>query len=280
MGASYARPEVLVETAWLADHLKDPAIRIVEVDEDDQLYANGHIPGAVKLSWWKQLEHSVKRDVVSGADFAAVCAAAGIDPNTTVIFYGDKSNWFATYAYWLFKYNGFDQVKLLNGGRQKWIAENRGLTTDVPSYATTSPVVPGAPRESIRALRDRILQAAGNIAFVDVRSPREYSGEIIAPEGYPQEGAQRGGHIPGAVNVPWAQCVREDGTFKDADALRAVYASQGVVPEREVIAYCRIGERSSHTWFVLTELLGYPSARNYDGSWTEYGNIVGAPIER
>ena len=269
-----------METAWLAEHLKDTTIRIVEVDEDDDLYAGGHIPGAVKLSWWKQLEQSIQRDIVTGADFTSVCAAAGIGPNTTVVFYGDKSNWFATYAYWLFKYNGFDRVQILNGGRQKWIAEGRELTTEVPAYPATAPVQPGTPRDSIRALRDRVLQSAGKAALVDVRSPREYSGEIIAPEGYPQEGAQRGGHVPGAVNIPWAQSVREDGTFKDADALRALYAGQGISPDREVIAYCRIGERSSHTWFVLTELLGYPAARNYDGSWTEYGNMVGAPIER
>jgi thiosulfate/3-mercaptopyruvate sulfurtransferase len=268
-----------VETAWVAEHLSDPGIRLVEVDEDTSLYAQGHIPGAVTFDWWKDLEDPVRRDVITGEAFAAKVGARGIADDTTVIFYGDKNNWFATYAYWLFRYNQHDRVKILNGGRQKWIAEGRPLTTEVPAVQPVQHSVRGT-RAEIRALREHVLASIGKAALVDVRSPREYAGEIIAPEGYPQEGAQRGGHIPGAANIPWGQAVREDGTFKSADELRALYGAKGVTPEREVIAYCRIGERSSHTWFVLHELLGYANVRNYDGSWTEYGSIVGAPIER
>lgn len=279
MPAGYAHPELVVETAWVAEHLSDPNVRVVEVDEDTSLYAQGHIPGAVTLDWWKDLENQLTRDVLTGEDFAAKLGVHGIGDDTTVVFYGDKNNWFATYAYWLFRYNSHDRVKVMNGGRQKWIAEGRPVTAALPVVAPTKHRV-GSTRPEIRALRDQVLSGIGRVALIDVRSPREFSGEIIAPEGYPQEGAQRGGHVPGAANIPWGQSVREDGTFKSADELRALYGSKGITPEREVMAYCRIGERSSHTWFVLHELLGYDKVRNYDGSWTEYGSIVGAPIER
>lgn len=279
MAEGYARPEAVVETDWVAERLGDPSIRLVEVDEDTSLYAQGHIPGAVALDWWKDLEDQLRRDVITGAAFAAKLGAVGIGDDTTVVFYGDKNNWFATYAYWLFRYNGHDRVRIMNGGRLKWISEGRVMDTSVPTPVSVGHAV--APvRPEIRALREEVLTSIGRAAVVDVRSPREYAGEIIAPEAYPQEGAQRGGHIPGAVNIPWGQAVREDGTFKSVQELRDLYASRGVTADREVIAYCRIGERSSHTWFVLTELLGYGRVRNYDGSWTEYGSIVGAPIER
>ncbi len=279
MAEGYAHPEVVVETAWVADHLGDPGIRLVEVDEDTSLYAQGHIAGAVSLDWWKDLEDPVRRDIITGEAFAAKLSSRGIADETTVVLYGDKNNWFATYAYWLFHHNGHDRVRVMNGGRQKWIAEGRPLSSETPTPAAARHGV-ASTRPDIRALRDRVLASIGSAAVIDVRSPREFAGEIIAPEGYPQEGAQRGGHVPGAANVPWGQAVREDGTFKSAEELRALYGSRGITPDREVIAYCRIGERSSHTWFVLHELLGYPQVRNYDGSWTEYGSIVGAPIEK
>ena len=279
MAEGYAHPEVVVETAWVTDHLGDPGIRLVEVDEDTSLYAQGHIAGAVSLDWWKDLEDPVRRDIITGEAFAAKLSSRGIADETTVVLYGDKNNWFATYAYWLFRHNGHDRVRVMNGGRQKWIAEGRPLSSETPTPAAARHGV-ASTRPDIRALRDRVLASIGSAAVIDVRSPREFAGEIIAPEGYPQEGAQRGGHVPGAANVPWGQAVREDGTFKSAEELRALYGSKGITPDREVIAYCRIGERSSHTWFVLHELLGYPQVRNYDGSWTEYGSIVGAPIEK
>ncbi len=275
----YAHPEAVVETEWVAQHLGDPGVRLVEVDEDVSLYGQGHIPGATMFDWWKDLEDSLRRDVITGEAFAQKVGAAGIGDETTVVFYGDKNNWFATYAYWLFRYNGHDRVKIMNGGRQKWINEGRPTTTDAahpaPARHSVHPV-----RPELRALRDDVLASIGRAALVDVRSPREYAGDLIAPEAYPQEGAQRGGHVPGAANIPWGQAVQEDGTFKSAEELRQLYQSKGITPDRDVIAYCRIGERSSHTWFVLTELLGYARVRNYDGSWTEYGSIVGAPIER
>lgn len=279
MAEAYAHPETVVETDWVAQHLNDASIRIVEVDEDTSLYAKGHVPGATAFDWWKDLEDQLRRDVITGEAFSKKLAAAGIGDDTTVIFYGDKNNWFATYAYWLFKYNLHDKVKIMNGGRQKWINEGRPVTTDVPAVTAAHHSVRGT-RPEIRALRDQVLASVGKVALVDVRSPREYAGEIVAPEGYPQEGAQRGGHVPGAANIPWGQAVREDGTFKSAEELKQLYGGKGVTPDKEVIAYCRIGERSSHTWFVLVELLGYGKVRNYDGSWTEYGSIVGAPIEK
>jgi thiosulfate/3-mercaptopyruvate sulfurtransferase len=278
---AYANPNAVVETSWVAEHLNDPAVVIAEVDEDTSLYAQSHIPGAIAFDWWKDLEDNLRRDVITGEAFGRRLGEAGIGDSTTVVFYGDKNNWFATYAYWLFRYNGHDNAKVMNGGRAKWLAEGRPVTAEVPTRRGSSHK-PGQPRPALRALRDQVLAAvaARRTALVDVRSPREFSGEIIAPDGYPQEGAQRGGHIPGAANIPWASAVREDGTFKSVEELRALYGGKGVTPDKEVIAYCRIGERSSHTWFVLTELLGYPNVKNYDGSWTEYGSIVGAPIER
>ncbi len=281
MPEAYANPSAVVETSWVAEHLNDPAIVIAEVDEDTSLYAQSHIPGATTFDWWKDLEDDLRRDVITGEAFARRLGQAGIGDGTTVVFYGDKNNWFATYAYWLFRYNGHDSVRIMNGGRAKWLAEGRPVTTEAPARPARTHR-PGDPRPEIRALRDQVLAAAaaGRTALVDVRSPREYAGEIIAPDGYPQEGAQRGGHVPGAANIPWASAVREDGTFKSVEELKALYGGKGITPDREVIAYCRIGERSSHTWFVLTELLGYSNVKNYDGSWTEYGSIVGAPIER
>ena len=265
MAEAYAHPEVVVETDWVAQHLNDSGLRIVEVDEDTSLYAKGHIPGAIAFDWWKDLEDQLRRDLITGEAFAQKVAAAGIGDDTTVIFYGDKNNWFATYAYWLFKYNLHDKVKIMNGGRQKWINEGRPVTTDAPSVTPAQHSVRGT-RAEIRALRDQVISSIGKSAVVDVRSPREYAGEIVAPEGYPQEGAMRGGHVPGAANIPWGQAVREDGTFKSAEELKQLYGAKGVTPDKEVIAYCRIGERSSHTWFVLVELLGYGKIRNYDGS--------------
>jgi thiosulfate/3-mercaptopyruvate sulfurtransferase len=275
----FAHPEAVVDTEWVAQHLTDAAVRIVEVDEDGSLYAQGHIPGAVAFDWWKDLEDQVRRDVITGEAFARKVASVGIGDDTTVVLYGDKNNWFATDAYWLFKYNGHDRAKIMNGGRQKWMNEGKPVSTDAAAHPIAVHAVHPV-RPEIRALRDDVLAAIGRAKVIDVRSPREYAGEIIAPEAYPQEGAQRGGHVPGAVNIPWGQAVREDGTFKSVEELRELYGSKGVTSDGDVIAYCRIGERSSHTWFVLTELLGYKRVRNYDGSWTEYGSIVGAPIER
>jgi len=282
MAQGYAHPEVLVETDWVAQHLNDPKIRIVEVDVDTSAYDQGHIPGAVGWNYKTQLQQPVVRDVPSKADFEKLMGQSGIDNNTTVILYGDNNNWFAAYAFWLLKYYGHKDAKLMNGGRAKWLAEKRPTTTEVPRHAAKT-YRAQEPNQNIRAYRDQILTALLQkkpIALVDVRSPAEYSGQLLAPENLPQEGAQRGGHIPGAANIPWATAVNQDGTFKSAEELRQLYQSKGLVPNKEVIAYCRIGERSAHTWFVLSQLLGYPNVRNYDGSWTEWGSVVGAPIER
>lgn len=276
----YAHPEYLVETDWVADHLHDPLIRVVESDEDYLLYETGHIPGAVKVDWFTTLQDSVRRDFLTRENFEALCSRLGITNNTTVVFYGDRNNWFACYAFWLFEYYGHAQRKIMNGGRAKWIAENRPLTRDVPHYTETL-YTAKEPDNSIRAFRDEVLRSINaRTPLVDVRSPQEYTGELLHMPNYPQEGAQRGGHIPGAVSVPWSKAVNEDGTFKSVDDLRALYENEGVQKDKEVIAYCRIGERSSHTWFVLKYLLGYPKVKNYDGSWTEWGNLVGAPIEK
>ncbi len=276
----YAHPEFLVETEWVAQHLDDPEVRIVESDEDALLYDTGHIPGAVRVDWFTTLQHPVRRDFLTKEEFEALCSSLGISNDTTVVFYGDKSNWFAVYAFWLFEYYGHEKRKVMNGGRARWMAENRPLTTEVPSYPPTQ-YRAKEPDASIRAFRDDVMRhLQAGLPLVDVRSPKEFSGELLHMPGYPQEGAQRGGHIPGAVNIPWAQAVDEDGRFKPAEALRDLYQTRGVTPDKEIIAYCRIGERSSHTWFVLKYLLGYPKVRNYDGSWTEWGNLVGAPIEK
>jgi len=279
--ADYAHPESLVSTDWVAEHGSDVNVRLVEVDVDTSAYDSGHIAGAVGWNWQSQLQTTLSRDLVSKEGMEDLLGSAGIDTTTTVILYGDNNNWFAAWAFWQMKYYGHADVKLMNGGRAKWDAEGKPLTTDAVSHAAKSYTAKAA-NEDIRAYRDQVLGKvnAGSISLVDVRAPAEYSGELLAPENLPQEGAQRGGHIPSAANVPWGQAVAEDGTFKSADDLKALYGGKGVDGSKETIAYCRIGERSSHTWFVLTQLLGHSNVRNYDGSWTEWGSIVGAPIEK
>jgi len=277
----YVHPEVLVDTVWVADRLKDPGLRLVEVDVDTAAYDQGHIPGAIGFHWQDQLQARPQRDLLPAAEFAALLGKHGISADSPVVAYGDNNNWFAAWFVWNLKYYGHRDARLMNGGRKKWLAEGRPTTTERSAHSPTAYRV-GTPDASIRAFRDDVnqgLRNAGRI-LVDVRSPKEFSGELLAPENLPQEGAQRGGHIPGAVNIPWGQAVNEDGTFKSPDELKALYQGKGVVPDREVIAYCRIGERSSHTWFVLKYLLGYPRVRNYDGSWTEWGSLIGAPIEK
>ncbi len=276
------RAEVLVDTDWVASHLDDPAFRLVEVDEDTTAYAGGHIRNAIAWHWKEDLHDGLRREFLDQEALSALLATSGVGPDTTVVLYGGNNNWFATYAYWVLRYKGFDRVRLLDGGRKKWELEDRELVTEVP---TPSPAQPGAlapEREELRAYRDDVLAhlgGAGN-TFVDVRSPAEFSGEVLAPPHLPQEQAQVPGHIPGAANVPWASTARDDGSFKSDDELTALYQNVGVTPDTDVIAYCRIGERSSHSWFVLHELLGYDRVRNYDGSWTEYGSLVGVPVER
>ncbi len=279
--SGYAHPEYLVETDWVQEHLNDPQVRLVESNEDPLLYDTGHIPGAVKVDWFTMLQDPVRREFISQEQFEALCSSLGISNDTTVVFYGDKNNWFACYAFWLFEYYGHPHLRIMNGGRQKWTLENRPLTTEVPSYPPTQYRAKPANR-AIRAFRDDVFRhVEQGLPLVDVRSPQEYTGELLHMPGYPQEGAMRGGHIKGAVNIPWASAVHpETGTFKSAEELRALYESKGILPDKEIIAYCRIGERSSHTWFVLKYLLGYPNVRNYDGSWTEWGNLVGAPIAK
>ncbi len=279
--AKYAHPELLVETQWVADNLKDPKIRLVEVDVDTAAYGEGHIPGAVGWNWKTDLEETIERDIAHQGSVDKLLSRSGIGNDTTVILYGDNNNWFATYGLWLLKYYGHGDTRIMNGGRAKWIAEGRPMTKEIPSYPATS-YKAKAPDKAIRVVRDQVIAAVGKagLALVDVRSPKEFSGEILAPENLPQEGAQRGGHIPGAANIPWSQAVKEDGTFKSLEELQQLYQGKGITPEKEIIAYCRIGERSSHTWFVLKYLLGYPKVVNYDGSWTEYGSLVHVPIER
>jgi thiosulfate/3-mercaptopyruvate sulfurtransferase len=277
--ADYAK-DVLVDTEWVAQHLNDENIRIVEVDENPALYAEAHIPGAIGFDWKKDLQDQVKRDFLGPEEFGELFGSRGISNDHTIVLYGDRNNWFAAYTYWYLKYYGHDDVKLMNGPREKWISEGRETTSDAPSHpAATFTAKPGD--DAIRAKRDAVLDALGDSeVLVDVRSPQEFSGELIAMAGYEQEGAQRGGHIPGAKSIPWAQAVREDGTFKSADELRELYGGKGVLSGDPIIAYCRIGERSAHTWFVLHELLGEGDVRNYDGSWTEWGNLVDVPIEK
>jgi thiosulfate/3-mercaptopyruvate sulfurtransferase len=282
MAEQYVHPEALVETDWVAAHLDDPQVRLVESDEDVLLYEQGHIPGAVKVDWHTDEQDPVRRDFIDKAGFERLMASRGIANDTTVVFYGDKNNWYACYSLWLFKLYGHKDCRIMNGGRAKWIAEGRPLSREVPKYAPAR-YTASEPNLAIRAFRDRVMDfvgATGKRALVDVRSPQEYSGELLHMVNYPQEGAQRGGHIPGARSIPWAKAAREDGTFKSAEELRALYSGEGIMPDKEVVAYCRIGERSSHTWFVLTYLLGFEKVQNYDGSWTEWGSMVGVPIEK
>jgi thiosulfate/3-mercaptopyruvate sulfurtransferase len=277
---NYAK-DVLVDTDWVAEHLDDDSIRIVEVDEDPSLYAEGHVPGAIGLDWKADLQDQVERNFLGPEAFGELMGSRGISNDHTVVLYGDRNNWFAAYTYWYFRHYGHDKVKLIDGPREKWVAEGRETVTDVPSYPAATFAIHSKDC-SIRAFRDEVAAALGTAThLVDVRSPQEFAGEVISPAGYEQEGAQRGGHIPGAASVPWSQAVEEDGTFKSADELRDLYTAKGVISgDDPIIAYCRIGERSAHTWFVLHELLGEENVKNYDGSWTEWGNLVGAPIEK
>jgi thiosulfate/3-mercaptopyruvate sulfurtransferase len=277
--ADYAK-DVLVDTQWVEDHLNDESIRIVEVDENPGLYAEAHIPGAIGFDWKQDLQDQVERNFLGPPEFGELFGSRGISNDHQVVLYGDRNNWFAAYTYWYLKYYGHDNVKLMNGPREKWISEGRPTTTDVPEYQPQS-FTAREGDQSIRAMRDEVGESLDrNVNLVDVRSPQEFSGELIAMAGYEQEGAQRAGHIPGAASVPWAQAVQEDGTFKPADELRELYEGKGVTDGNPVIAYCRIGERSAHTWFVLHELLGQDDVKNYDGSWTEWGNMVAVPIEK
>jgi thiosulfate/3-mercaptopyruvate sulfurtransferase len=279
----YAHPEVLVSTQWVADHLNDSSLRIAEADEDVLLYEVGHIPGAVKLDWFTELQNPIERDFVKPQEFAALLGSKGIGNDTTVILYGDKNNWYATYTFWLFKLYGHKDVRVMDGGRLKWEKEGRPWTREAPAITPVEYTPPADADLSIRAFRDEVLeQSREQRPLIDVRSPAEYSGELLHMLDYPQEGAQRGGHIPHARSIPWGTAANpDDGTFKSAEELREIYEQRnGISADQKVISYCRIGERSSHTWFVLKYLLGYPEVKNYDGSWTEWGNMVAAPIER
>jgi thiosulfate/3-mercaptopyruvate sulfurtransferase len=279
----YAHPEVLVPTTWVADHLSDPGVRIIESNEDPLLYTSGHIPGAVEVDWAGDLNDPLRRDYLQREGFEALMSRIGVTPDTILVFYGDKNNWWATYAFWVFQLFGHRNARVMDGGRVKWEKEGRPLIRDRVQYTPSHYSAPQRDDNQIRAFREQVLQHVENsLPLVDVRSPQEYSGERLHMPDYPNEGALRGGHIPGAVNVPWARAINlEDGTFKTAGELRMVYEGpSGLSPEKSVIVYCRIGERSSHTWFVLTYLLGYNRVRNYDGSWTEWGNLVNVPIER
>jgi len=279
---AYKHPEVLVETSWVSDHLKDSNVRIAEVDYDPTANYNlGHIPGAFLFDWRKDMNDPLSRDIVNKQQLEDLLSRAGVGTNTTVVLYGDFNNWFAAFAFWILKYYGVDKVVLMNGGRKKWLAEDRDITKEQPSYPKATFKVKG-PDETIRTYLDSMKKGLGqsNRVLVDVRSPAEFTGEITAPPEYPNEHAQRGGHIPGAVNIPWSQAVKEDGTFKSAEELAKLYQGKGVTPEKDVVTYCRIGERSSFSWFVLKYLLGYPNVKNYDGSWTEWGNMVRNPIQK
>jgi len=278
--AEYAHPEVLVDTDWLAGKLNDPTVRIVEVDVDTSAYDLGHVPGAIAWAWNTQLCDTVRRDILPRGELEVLLSKSGIKPETTIVLYGDSNNWFAAWAFWQLKMYGHKDVRILNGGRKKWLADSKEVSDRAPSYEATQ-YKAQEPDLSLRAFLSQVQDAlkAGSVSLVDVRSPQEFSGEILAPPGLP-ETCQRGGHIPGARNVPWGKACNDDGTFKGADELKALYGAEGVSASKPTIAYCRIGERSSHTWFVLKYLLGLPNVTNYDGSWTEWGNLVGAPVER
>ena len=280
---SYVHPEVLVDTQWAEEHLKDPKVRIAEVDYDSKAnYELGHIPGAVLFDWKNDINDPLTRNVLTKESCQNLLQNAGINNDTTLLLYGDFNNWFAAFAFWVLKYYGYKDVRLINGGRKKWLQEDRALTKEVPSYPKGN-FAANEPDSQIRIFLDEVKRAvsAPGLKMVDVRSPKEFSGEILAPPEYPTEHAQRGGHIPGAVNIPWAQAVNDgDGTFKNTEELKQLYESKGITPDKEIIAYCRIGERSSHTWFVLKYLLGYPNVKNYDGSWTEWGNMIANQIEK
>jgi len=278
---AYAEPGVLVSTEWAEANLDSPGLRFVEIDVDTSAYETGHIPGAVGWNWQTDTQDAVVRDIPDPKSFAALAGRSGITPGTTLVLYGDNNNWFATYAFWLLKYYGHRDVRLIDGGRKKWLSEGRPVTTKIPLYEPVSYSVAGV-KGDLRALRNDVFEQleAGKSRLVDVRSPEEFSGELLAPPGVPQEGSQRGGHIPGAVNIGWGNAVGEDGAFKPLEQLQDLYGSRGVTGDEPIIAYCRIGERSSHTWFVLKYLLGYEDVRNYDGSWSEWGSLIGAPIEK
>ena len=280
MRNGYANSAALVSAGWVAEHLDDPEVRLIEVDVDTTAYDQGHIPGAVGFNWSTQLSDQIRRDIPPKDQWEKLLGGAGVDRTTKIVFYGDNNNWFAAYAYWIARMYGHEDVALMNGGRKKWELENRPLTTDAPSVKPTTYQAKDVDLTYRAYMRDvqEYVGAGGGKALVDVRSPAEFNGEIIAPPGLP-ETAQRCGHIPGAANIPWGQAVNEDGTFKSPEELRELYGSKGITPDKDVVAYCRIGERSSHTWFVLSQLLGFPKVRNYDGSWTEWGSMIGAPIE-
>ena len=279
--SGYVHPEVLVETSWVAEHLQDPKVRIIEADEDVLLYELGHIEGAVKLDWHVDVQDAVARDFIDQQGFEKLMGHWGVSNDTTMVLYGDRNNWYACYSFWLFTMYGQTNLKIMNGGRVKWEAEGRPLVRTVPQYETTT-YHAQAMDESIRAYREDVAAGLKNPErrLIDVRSPQEYTGELLHMVNYPQEGAQRGGHIPTAKNIPWATAANADGTFKSAEELRQIYYGKDITPDKDVVSYCRIGERSAHTWFALTYLLGYPRVRNYDGSWTEWGNLVRAPIEK
>jgi thiosulfate/3-mercaptopyruvate sulfurtransferase len=277
-GDGYAHPEVLVSTDWVAEHTDMPGVRIVEVDVDTSSYDQGHVPGAVGWNWNTQLCDTVVRDIVPKAKLEELLGQSGIDNNTTIVLYGDNNNWFAAWAFWQLKVYGHDKVRIMNGGRRKWLEEGRELSTDAPSHAATTYTAKPADN-SLRAFLPEVQESLGKVSLVDVRSPAEFTGEILAPPGL-METCQRGGHIPGAANIPWGKACNEDGTFRNRAELKSLYEGAGVTPDRPVVAYCRIGERSSHSWFVLKYLLGYDNVKNYDGSWTEWGNLVGAQVER
>lgn len=276
----YAHPEVLVDTNWVDQHKNDPKVRVAEVDYDPTAnYTLGHVPGSVLIDWKADINDPLTRNIITQQACESLLQRVGVNDDTTLVLYGDFNNWFAAFAFWVFKYYGYKDVRLMNGGRKKWLEEDKPVTKDIPSHAKGN-FRASEPDSSIRVFLRYVRDTLGSKILVDVRGPKEFTGEILAPPEYPTEHAQRGGHIPGAVNIPWGQAVNEDGTFKSADELQKLYQSKGVAADKEVISYCRIGERSSHTWFVLKYLLGYPNVKNYDGSWTEWGNMIDNPIER